>query len=514
MATRLVEELERAYPIELLYPFEGSDRVGGAVWVARDLLGNESTTSVAKLRWDSRATDLPMHVHDLSDRFIIVVKGRGFFHVSDESAEEFTGKSVRSIPARERDVFLFRRGTVHTFSTDAEPMTLLSCQLPFLPFDDPRQYRLPKVRWTAKEFRDSYAAGIACDPAWSVLAEGPAGVASRFHGGSCRWRRMYFVLRFILILTVLLFATVAALVVELYPGLVLVVVVGLIWRAGTSRRGSTAHGTARWAQLSDLSHMLEGDGLILGRIDGRTSRMWGLRSLLSPRLPSRSACQRFLSSEHIVRLAGTVHTAIFAPTGVGKGVSCVIPHLLTCSDSMVVVDFKGENCTLTARARRAIGHRVVVLDPYQITTREPDTFNPLERLDKDSATVLDDCRDLAAALVIRNPDEREPHWADSAEVWLTAMIAFVVAYAKGADKSLQSVREAAEAAKSIGGQIWDGVKPMFDHGRTELAAAIFSGHAHVMYMKGNDGVEQEQKQEQAHEHAKDAPERQNEGREM
>lgn len=176
--TRLVEELERAYPIELLYPFEGSDRVGGAVWVARDLLGNDSTTSVAKLRWDSRATDLPMHVHDLSDRFIIVVKGRGFFHVSDESAEEFTGKNVRSIPARERDVFLFRRGTVHTFSTDAEPMTLLSCQLPFLPFDDPRQYRLPKMRWTAKEFRDSYAAGIACDPAWSVLAEGPAGSAS------------------------------------------------------------------------------------------------------------------------------------------------------------------------------------------------------------------------------------------------------------------------------------------------------------------------------------------------
>ncbi len=172
--TKLVGELERAHPLSLDYPFEGSNRVGGAVWIAHKILGNASTTSVAKLCWDSRATDLPMHVHDHSDRFIIVLKGRGFFHVSDESAETFTGQSVRSVPARERDVFLFTRGTVHTFSTDAEPMTLLSCQLPFLDFNDPRQYRLPQVRWTAKERPESYRAGIACDPGWSVLAERPA----------------------------------------------------------------------------------------------------------------------------------------------------------------------------------------------------------------------------------------------------------------------------------------------------------------------------------------------------
>lgn len=172
--SRLVEALEREFPLELSYPFEDSDRVGGAVWTARDLLGGSSTTSVAKLRWDSRANDLPMHVHDHSDRFIIVLKGRGFFHVTDESTEQFTGTKVRSVPARERDVFLFTRGTVHTFSTDEDPMVLLSCQLPFLAFDDPMQYRLPAVRWTAKEHRVDANAGIACDPAWSVLAERPS----------------------------------------------------------------------------------------------------------------------------------------------------------------------------------------------------------------------------------------------------------------------------------------------------------------------------------------------------
>lgn len=70
----------------------------------------------------------------------------------------------------------------------------------------------------------------------------------------------------------------------------------------------------------------------------------------------------------------------------------------------------------------------------------------------------------------------------------------------------EQVREAAGNAKAIGGQIWDGMKPMFDHGRTELAAALFTGHAHVMYMKGQDGVE--------HDKAIEPPEREHEGREM
>ena len=52
----------------------------------------------------------------------------------------------------------------------------------------------------------------------------------------------------------------------------------------------------------------------------------------------------------------------------------------------------------------------------------------------------------------------------------------------------------AETIKEIGGQMWDSAKTMFDHGRTELAAALFSGHGHVMYMHGQEGIEQGQDQ--------------------
>ena len=34
----------------------------------------------------------------------------------------------------------------------------------------------------------------------------------------------------------------------------------------------------------------------------------------------------------LVRLSRAVHTAFFAPTGIGKGVSCVIPRLRNCRD--------------------------------------------------------------------------------------------------------------------------------------------------------------------------------------
>lgn len=43
-----------------------------------------------------------------------------------------------------------------------------------------------------------------------------------------------------------------------------------------------------------------------------------------------------------------------------------------------------------------------------------------------------------------------------------------------------------QAARAIGGVLWDGAKPMFNHGRDELASALFRGDAHVVYGWGND----------------------------
>ncbi|XOV74844.1 MAG: hypothetical protein ACFHWZ_15335 [Phycisphaerales bacterium] len=98
--SRAIEVLEGAYPIELSYPFEGSDRVGGAAWIGRDLISPEEPAALAKLHWLPGADDLPMHIHPLSDRFIVVLRGRGYFHYSEQSLADFDGSSVQTIAAR------------------------------------------------------------------------------------------------------------------------------------------------------------------------------------------------------------------------------------------------------------------------------------------------------------------------------------------------------------------------------------------------------------------------------
>jgi type IV secretion system protein VirD4 len=113
-----------------------------------------------------------------------------------------------------------------------------------------------------------------------------------------------------------------------------------------------------------------------------------------------------------------------------------------------------------------MGHTVVVLDPFKVTTPTPDTFNPLQFIDRESPTALDECRDLAEALVVRTGQEKEPHWADSAEIWIAAMIATTVCFAEPEHRNLQSVRQlltnpdkmqAAVTLMCESGDIWEGM---------------------------------------------------------
>ena len=113
-------------------------------------------------------------------------------------------------------------------------------------------------------------------------------------------------------------------------------------------RRLTTLGSARWAESDDVIGMLHAsNGLILGRLTETRRRILpAIRGLFNWRIDSLTACLRFLVAFEkpglrLVRL-NAVHTAVFANTGAGKGVSLVIPFLQTCTDSCVVVDFKGE----------------------------------------------------------------------------------------------------------------------------------------------------------------------------
>lgn len=220
------------------------------------------------------------------------------------------------------------------------------------------------------------------------------------------------------------------------------------------KRPLTTLGSARLAEERDLRRagcVGANSGLLLGRITSRRKRLSGTLGLINPWVSSSAACGNFFGGllgkpAPIVRLPQAVHCAVFAPSGAGKGVSCVIPFLLTTDESAVIIDFKGELARATAEhRRREFGHRVVLLDPYCQVTRSPDCFNPLAFIDKHSARAIDECNDLANALVVRTGEEKEPHWNDSAELWIAALLATIVYYGEpeNGTRSLQTVRELA-----------------------------------------------------------------------
>lgn len=225
------------------------------------------------------------------------------------------------------------------------------------------------------------------------------------------------------------------------------------------RRAFSAFGTAAWATPAELERagmINAGTGLILGRMKREGAPLTrALKALWNKHLDAKAACREFLDNFNprkrkkgcLVRLPQAVHSMVVAPTGVGKGVSLILPFLLTSEDSCVVVDFKGENALITAGQRQRMGHNVVILDPFKVTIqklrRRADTFNSLDSIDKDSPQALDECRDLAEAIVIRTGEEKDPHWNDTAEAVIAAIIAVVVIYGqkdKGT-RSLQKVRD-------------------------------------------------------------------------
>ena len=260
---------------------------------------------------------------------------------------------------------------------------------------------------------------------------------------------MYQLSRLILIVSVFLAVSVIALLTYLWPIAGIILILGVI--AAFKRGGgfTWAHGTARWAAPDDVPHLQEGDGLVVGYLEAPSGAVNGTRALFNPRVSSKDACQRFLTKKprQLIKLNRAVHTAVFMPTGAGKGVSCILPFLLSSRESCLVIDIKGgENALITAEHRRSkFGHKINLLDPYNLVAqkllnRPSDSLDPVFFIDEKSLYGLDDSRDIARATVERKEEKGDGiHFLDNAEAAIAAVCALVVHYGKGGQKSLQAV---------------------------------------------------------------------------
>lgn len=133
-----IATINREYPIELKAPFEEVASVAGAIWHSSRLLLNDDEDALLKLHFEAGTTSLPIHSHEYSDRVIVALEGRGTFLARLAGRKEEVGE-IEVLPGT---VLAFPRGLKHTFRTEADSLTLLSYHSPFIPLDDPRQYKL------------------------------------------------------------------------------------------------------------------------------------------------------------------------------------------------------------------------------------------------------------------------------------------------------------------------------------------------------------------------------------
>jgi type IV secretion system protein VirD4 len=116
-------------------------------------------------------------------------------------------------------------------------------------------------------------------------------------------------------------------------------------------KGQNIFGTARWAKRKDLEEaglLGKKGGVILGQTaEAKLKYGWNPK-FDSVTLNLKSAAEKIIVS-------GLYNTLLAAPTRSGKGVSNVIPTLLSYPNSVIVLDFKGENFDLTSGFRKRFG---------------------------------------------------------------------------------------------------------------------------------------------------------------
>jgi len=149
------------------------------------------------------------------------------------------------------------------------------------------------------------------------------------------------------------------------------------------------------------------------------------------------------------------HVLLVARTRSGKGTRVLLPTLLryglggadgTKGASMIVIDPKGENACISARARSLASH-VHIMNPWGVHRQTfenlgfwpPATFNPLDMLDKNDPNVVALAQAMGKAI---SPEDgqKEQFWATRAGQLIAATILWVLQQ-PGEEKTLFRVTE-------------------------------------------------------------------------
>jgi len=159
---------------------------------------------------------------------------------------------------------------------------------------------------------------------------------------------------------------------------------------------------------------------------------------------------------HPLHYTGDRHLLTVAPTRSGKGVSSIIPNLLTYEGSVIVIDPKGENALITAErrgkgdaARNIPGMRqtIHVVDPWGIVDPklsgvERSRFNPMDWLNPQDEDISENAMMLADSIVTVRQGTLEPFWDEEAKALLMGLLLYVALDEREKDnRTLARVRD-------------------------------------------------------------------------
>jgi type IV secretion system protein VirD4 len=204
-------------------------------------------------------------------------------------------------------------------------------------------------------------------------------------------------------------------------------------RTNRPKAHPASHGTAKFADETDVRNagLIGRDGLYIGAWTDRAGRV------------------------HYLRHDGPEHVSAIAPTRSGKGVSLVIPNLLSWQDSAIVLDEKGELFQVTAGWRKAIGQTVLRWQPGHADNSA--AFNFLAEVALKTGREIADAQNIAVMII--DPDGRgfKDHWDRTAFGLLTGVILHVLYQrdASGAVASLVDVASALTDPNRTADQLYD-----------------------------------------------------------
>ena len=194
------------------------------------------------------------------------------------------------------------------------------------------------------------------------------------------------------------------------------------------------------------------------------------------------------------------HIITFAGSRAGKGRAAIIPNMLHWPGSVLATDPKGELAMITARRRVALGQKVHVLDPFDVTAggypekaKLRKGFNPIARMR--AGQLVEDAALIADALVVG--EGKDPHWDESARAFIEGIVLHVRTWPDyEGRRNLFTVRElvglaggsdtglAADMGKNpaAGGVVKSAKADFFDRPENERGSVLSTVRRHLKFI--------------------------------